>query len=37
MEASSAVQWIYLASDIFAQVDLSMVMYLLGFALVYGT
>ena len=33
----SAVQRIYLASDIFVQIDLSAVMYLLGIVLIYGT
>jgi len=34
---ASAVQRIYLASDFFAQIDFSAVMYLLCFALIYGT
>lgn len=36
-ETLSAVQRIYLASDFFAQIDFSAVMYLLCFALIYGT
>ena len=36
-ESTTAVQRIYLASDIFVQIDLSAVMYLLGIVLIYGT